>query len=231
MAAPPFKRQKLDVKGNSEDSSPFDMLPNEILEIPIKMAMKSMNTQERYNFLVDVLPKVSRRFRVIANHKSMQKDISPFEMLPDNLSEISIRMVLNGTSQFERNNFLVEDLAKVSSRFKALAALKSLWKGHVAIFGRTEHRNWVIRQYVNDGTTSVSITAYIGQQSLLAKDISTLAAKCPKLSTLNLRALKLECWPYFTSPWTSLKKLILVHVHAEFESLGWGGNANIFSNG
>ena len=231
MAAPPTKRQKLDVKGDSEDSSPFDMLPNEILEIPIKMAMKSMNTQERYDFLVDVLPKVSRRFRVIANHKSMQKDISPFEMLPDNLSEISIRMVLNGTSQFERNNFLVEDLAKVSSRFKALAALKSLWKGHVAIFGRTEHRNWVIRQYVNDGTTSVSITAYIGQQSLLAKDISTLAAKCPKLSTLNLRALKLERWPYFASPWTSLKKLILVHVHAEFESLGWGGNANIFSNG
>ena len=154
MAAPPFKRQKLDVKGNSEDSSPFDMLPNEILEIPIKMAMKSMNTQERYNFLVDVLPKVSRRFRVIANHKSMQKDISPFEMLPDNLSEISIRMVLNGTSQFERNNFLVEDLAKVSSRFKALAALKSLWKGNVGIYGRTEYMKQTIRQYVNDGTVA-----------------------------------------------------------------------------
>ena len=56
MEPPPLKRQKLDINEDHEGIAPFDMLPSEMAEIPIKMAMKTMKTQERYDFLVDVLP-------------------------------------------------------------------------------------------------------------------------------------------------------------------------------
>ena len=160
MGPPSLKRQKLDIIEDCEDSSPFDMLPNEVVEIPIKMALKRMNTQEKYDFLVEVLPKVSRRFRDIANHKAMWKGFSPFEMLPDNLAEIPIRMASNSLQMAIRpfagthTNFLAKSLAEVSSRLKALAALKSLWKGNVGIYGRTEYMKQTIRQYVNDGTVA-----------------------------------------------------------------------------
>ena len=248
MVSPPLKRQKLDVKEDYEDSSPFDMLSNEILEIPIKMALKSMKTQEQYTFLVDVLPKVSTRIREIANHKSMWKDLSPFERLPDNLAEIPIRMAMSGIHPFKKTDLLLDDLAKVSTRFKALAGLKSLWKGHVAICG-PQHMKQVIHQYVNDGTTNATIvtarraptpaTLSANDISTLAARcpkmsrlclISTLAARCPKMSRLCLGGLKLEIWPYFTSPWTSLKKLILIQNRSELVALGRHISANMFVN-
>ena len=229
MASQPLKRQKLDIEEESEDSSPFDILPNEIVEIIIKMAMSTMNTQERYNFLVDVLPKVMRRFRVIANQKAMWRDISPFEMLPNNLAEIPIQMVLSGIKH-ERDVFLIEDLAKISSRFKVLVALKSLWKGNVVINGRTEHKKQVIRQYVNDNTTNICIACLFEPDTLLPSDITTLATRCPNLSRLSLSAIRLELWPDFASPWTSLKKLRLLQVRAELVTAGWGVNPNLFNN-
>ena len=160
MGPPSLKRQKLDIKEDCEDSSPFDMLPNEVVEIPIKMALKRMNTQERYDYLVEVLSKVSRRFRDIANHKAMWKGFSPFEMLPDNLAEIPIRMASNGLQMASRpfagthTNFLAKSLAEVSSRLKALATLKSQ----------------AIRQYVNDGTSNVTFVAR-GPAELSPNDI------------------------------------------------------------
>ena len=221
MEPPPLKRQKLDIEDKDlEGKSPFDMLPNEMAEIPIKMAMKCLTTQDRYKFLVNDLPKVSRRFRDIANHKPMWKDFSPFEMLPDNLAEIPIKMAVNGMHPSERTSFLVNDLAKASTRFQALSALKSLWKNYIGITGRTQYVRHVIQHYVNDDTTEIIITPApgIGPTILSPEDVTTLAARCPKLRSFSLIGAKLELWPDFVSPWTSLKVLFLLH--REYEGYG-----------
>jgi len=42
------------------------MLPNEVIMIPIKMAMGQMNTQQQLNFLREVLPNVSKRFKTVS---------------------------------------------------------------------------------------------------------------------------------------------------------------------
>ena len=60
MLQPAAKRPKLDTTLNGEGmASPFDVLPNELIELTIKMAMGNMNTQERHDFLVKVIAKVS----------------------------------------------------------------------------------------------------------------------------------------------------------------------------
>ena len=56
----------------SED--PFDLLPNEVALIPIKMAMRSVNEESefgRHDFLVDVIAKVSEQFKTLAKVKSL----------------------------------------------------------------------------------------------------------------------------------------------------------------
>ena len=234
MALRPVKRKCLDIKKDSEKSSPFDFIPNEILEITIKMVMKNMNTQEKYNFLTDVLPKVSRRFKAIANDKPMWKGVSPFEKLPDTLAEIPLRMVLTSVHLHSRSRYLVGDLAKVSSRFKALASLKSLWTGHIVIMGVPDHKKKVIRHYVNDGTTNITLSAIGHPDKLNPKDLITLAAKCPNLSKLTFKAMTLDFWPDFASPWTSLKRLTIIHALPAFlHSSVPGGyfvNPELFAN-
>ena len=231
MALRPVKRKCLDIKKDSEKSSPFDFIPNEILEITIKMVMKNMNTQEKYNFLTEVLPKVSRRFKAIANDKPMWKGVSPFEKLPDSLAEIPLRMVLTSVHLHRRSQYLVEELAKVSSRFKALASLKSLWTGHVVIMGDPDHKKKVIRHYVNNGTTNITLSA-IGRPpgKLKPQDLITLAAKCPNLNELTFRVMTMDFWPDFASPWTSLKKLSIFYALPDFVALGYAANPELFAN-
>ena len=94
-------------------------------------------------------------------------------MLPDNLAEIPITCTMAAAL---KSRFLVDDLAKVSTRLKAFSALKSFWKGQVAIYGlrlrdnskhgRTQHMKQIIRQYVNDGTTKVILEASQGPTEL-----------------------------------------------------------------
>ena len=62
MAASNYVVIEMNVIG--KDTSPFDMLSNEVALIPIKMAMNSMNQFERHDFLFDVIAKVSTRFLV-----------------------------------------------------------------------------------------------------------------------------------------------------------------------
>ena len=48
--------------------------------------------------------------------------------------------------------------------------------------------------------------------------------RCPNLSGLSLEGIKLQLWPYFASPWMSLKKLTLFQGRAELFTAGWGVN-------
>ena len=136
MEEPPAKLIRSDVAEKITRNDTFDTLPNEIAKIPIKMAMRDMNnTQERYDFLAEVIPKVSKRFRDIAAQKSMWKDFSPIERLPNDVAEVIIKMAMNDQRNLSTHSFLTDVISKVSSRFQALATLKPMWKGHVDIEG------------------------------------------------------------------------------------------------
>ena len=51
--------------------APFEMLPNEVMMIPIKMALGQMNTQQQLYFLREILPNVSRRFKTVSTLKPL----------------------------------------------------------------------------------------------------------------------------------------------------------------
>ena len=95
MEQPPSKQPKLDIKEMKPIAATFDRLPNEIVEISIKMALKGMNTQEKYHFLTEVIPKVSKRFKDISKHKSLWNGFSPIERLPNEVAEVIIKMAMN----------------------------------------------------------------------------------------------------------------------------------------
>ena len=101
-------------------ASLFDMLPNELMEINIKMAMGNMNTQERHDFLVKVIAKVSVRLKNIAGIKSMWKGFSPFEMLPDKVAEKIINMAKNSQENgidASRLKLHHDPLARLSTKY------------------------------------------------------------------------------------------------------------------
>ena len=68
--------------------APFEMLPNEVIMIPIKMAMGQMNTQQQLDFLREVLPNVSKRFKTVSTLKPLWKGFSPFELHENELSVV-----------------------------------------------------------------------------------------------------------------------------------------------
>ena len=52
---------------NEGGLAPFELLPNEMAEIPIKMAMANMHKPlQKYEFLVNVVAKISTRFMTLA---------------------------------------------------------------------------------------------------------------------------------------------------------------------
>ena len=52
---------------NEGGLAPFELLPNEMAEIPIKMAMAKMHKPlQKYEFLVNVVAKISTRFMTLA---------------------------------------------------------------------------------------------------------------------------------------------------------------------
>ena len=212
MENPPAKLIRLDVAEKITRNDTFDTLPNEIAKIPIKMAMRDMNnTQERYNFLAVVIPKVSKRFRDIAAQKSMWKDFSSIEMLPNDVAEVIIKMAMNNQHDLSTHSFLIDVISKVSSRFKAWATLKPLWKGDVYMEGNDREIEQAL-EYLNDDTTSLSLLSIRGTK--LAEALEKLPIKCPELVNLSLISPELCSWPKFRAPLTSLKWLFvngLVH--------------------
>ena len=202
-----------------EDISPFDTMPDEMMEIIIKMAMGSMNTQERYDFLSEILPRVSIRFKNLSSRKLFWRSFSPFERMPNELAERILRMSMEKQhvlAKYEfsgKYDFLVDSIAKVSSRFKRLASLKTLWKGQVNLLGieGREKVKQVLAEFLNDGVKDLTLSNFdsaLGTGELMQDDIIDTAIKCPKLDRLSIM-MKLNSWPTFNRPWTSLKYLEL----------------------
>ena len=190
----------------------FATLPNEVLEMTIKMAMGHMNTQERYVFLVEVISKVSLRLKNITSLESLWKNFATFEKLPDEVAAIPIKMAVDSMGTTDREDFLLDVIAKVSTRFKTLASHKSLWKGFVSVYGDEKKMRQVICELLNDGITGLSLGGG-SFETISANDIITMAAKCPGLKLLDITSKRVESWPTFAVPWMSLKSLILFACH------------------
>ena len=220
MAADTSKCSKMDQRDqhhlhiveSEKGAATFDLLPNEVAEIPIKMAMSNGTTQERYDFLVDVMPNISSRFKGLAAVKSMWKGFSHFEMLPTEVAIIPIKMALSDLNIEEKSDFLVDVVSKVSTRFKTLATHKDLWQGRVKVTGDHEKIKKVIHEFLSDGIDHISMRLNDMDEPISSEDVLTIALRCPKLKTLGLTVSTLSTWPTFISPWTSLISLILVGV-------------------
>ena len=50
------------------------------------------------------------------------------------------------------------------------------------------------------------------------------------MSKLTFKAMTLDSWPDFPSPWKSLKKLSIFHAHPAFVAAGWVANPELFAN-
>ena len=213
MEQPPSKHPKLDIQEEKLFGATFDKLPNEIVEISIKMALKGMNTQEKYNFLTEVIPNVSKRFKDISKHKSLWKGLSPIEMLPNDVAEVIIKMAITNTTKYRgpipckrTQNLLVDMIATVSSRFKTWAALRSFWKGAVWIHDMEGDERTIEQalEFVNDATTSLYL---FRQYHGTGKSLEKLPIKCPQLERLHIMSPAMRSWPKFIVALSSLKWL------------------------
>ena len=208
MASPPMsKRQKLDI---SDLIAYIDLLPNEMLELIFKMATGNMTTQKRYEFLVDVIPNVSSRFRSLSSAKPLWSGFAALEMLPNEVAEIPIKMLLNNLKVYRRHDYLVDVIAKVSTRLKNLATSKSLWKGTVYVKGNREKMKQVINEFLNEDVTNLVISIIlVNERFMSAEDILDIFSQCPKLTVLKMHSHSILAWPNLHAPCTTLKKLWL----------------------
>ena len=174
--------------------SPIELLPPEILEIVIRMSMR--NTKKL----------------------KLQND-NP------NDPKSKFTTVTNG------HNFLIDTVANISVRFRTLASSKSLWKGEGYISGCEKKIKGVIEGFLFDGITAIHLintaqeTETVMPKSLTSRpkrmktviqrttisttDILNMATRCPNLETLSISAAKLDAWPQFSDPWSSMKILNL----------------------
>ena len=167
-----------------------------------------------------------------------------FDMLPPEMAEIPIKMAINmamddlGT---EKHNYLVDVIAHVFPKFKALAAHKSLWQGDIKITGDEEKVKKVINDFLSDGTTNLilsgrykySIFRGISDSKISGDEILAISDKCPKLRSLWLCFFNVGSWPILSAPWTSLRDLNLefsksqgdlfsdVKLHHSLPNLAW----------
>ena len=209
MASQPMsKRQKMDI---SEDQSNLiayiDLLPNEMLELIFKMAMGNMTTQKRYDFLVDVIPNVSSKFRSLSSVKSLWSGLAPLEMLLNEVAEIPIKMWMNNLEVYQRHDYIVDVISKVSTRLKTLATSKSLWKGTVYVRGNGKNMKEVINEFLNEGVTNLAM--HMDENSVSPEDILDIFSKCPKLTVFKITFQRIRAWPNFHAPCTTLEKLWL----------------------
>ena len=106
---------------------------------------------------------------------------SPFDLLPNELVEIPIKMVLADLSPSEKTEFLIGVIAKVSARFRTFTALN----GEVWIKGDEKSTRKVIQEFANDRIHRLKIE-YQGDVTISPLDMFTIAAKCPKLEYLSI---------------------------------------------
>ena len=213
MASPPMsKRQKLDISEDRNLIAYIDLLPNEMLELIFKMAMGNMTTQKRYDFLVDVIPNVSSKFRSLSSVKSLWSGLAPLEMLLNEVAEIPIKMWMNNLEVYQRHDYIVDVISKVSTRLKTLATSKSLWKGAVYVRGNDKKIKQVINEFLNEGVTKLFMSDIWGNEVFMSpEDILDIFSKCPKLTELGINTQRgqILAWPNFPVPCTTLERLWL----------------------
>ena len=136
--------------------------------------------------------------------------------LPPEVLEIILKMAINEAMKDQsywsgKHDFLV-DVAEVFPKFKYLAARKSLWLDQV-IFSEPirVHEEDKLREVI-DGFFNAGITKLhlMGDYTatLSGDDILALADKCPKLEDFYILSFaRIDNWPQFTKPWTSLRTL------------------------
>ena len=221
-SSPQRKRQKMDkeedqsnpkVQANDIGLGCFDLLPNELVEHIFKMTMGNMTTQKRYEFLVNIIPNVSSRFRSLSSTKSLWRGFAPLEMLPNEVALIPIKMAManSGRYGFDNHTHLLDTIAKVSTRMKTLATSKALWKGRVSVqLQNEETANLLLKECLNEATSNLYIDTFGNEGAMSVEKIPAISSKCPNLKELNSWQYSLvETWPTFPVPWTSLEKLTL----------------------
>ena len=111
---------------------------------------------------------------------------------------------------------LAHRIAKISSRFKSIAANKSLWIGNVEVLAWKDHEailKKVIYEFINSGTKDLNIIALHDHVITISGDAFLMVSeKCPELETLRL-GLPMRSWPRFRAPWSSLRELTICIPH------------------
>ena len=133
---------------------------------------------------------------------------SPFELLKtDELVVKILKMAMDGHDrQILKYKFLVDTIAKVSTRFRRLAADKSLWKDPIVIKCSRKNR---IRRFKSFSDFPVSkLVIHYFDNFLEGADIRILANKFPNLEELLLPYIR--GWPKLAKPWSSLTSLTLM---------------------
>ena len=207
--------------------APFEMLPNEVIMIPIKMAMGQMNTQQQLNFLREVLPNVSKRFKTVSTLKPLWKGFSPFELLPDSVASKIIRGAMADLSHERKAVFLVDVMARVSTRLKYVSCFPSVVSqvnlgGNMEVDGDTDEIKWFLKDFLREGMTGLRFKNRVdfllnnraaNSTSISTNEITDMAKKCPKLKNLETWSIDMGIWPQFSQPWASLTSLKLIEIH------------------
>ena len=207
--------------------APFEMLPNEVIMIPIKMAMGQMSTQQQIIFLREVLPKVSKRFKTVSTLKPLWNGFSPFEVLPDAVASKILRRAMAELSHERKAVFLVDIMARVSTRFKHLSCLHSVVSqvnlgGNMEVDGDTDEIKRFLKFFLRDGMTGLRFKNRVdfvrndrttNSTSISTNEITDMAKKCPKLKNFETWSIDMGIWPRLSRPWTSLTSLKLFQIH------------------
>ena len=201
--------------------SPFELLPTEILEIVIKMFMRNCYSETDLDMVVGFNPDdLKLKLTAVTNQVKNVTYNSVLAQAPV------------GSPSSHQHNLLVDVIANISSRFRTLASSKSLWKGEVYISGCEKKIKEVMEGFLSDGITALHLintkrrtTKYLAKYGntfqertkISAADILNMAARCPNLEALSISSAKLEAWPTFIAPWTSLKILNLTDVEFGYD--------------
>ena len=119
-----------------------------------------------------------------------ERQPSPFDWLPDEMIMNIIRMTISDLSD-QRHCHLVDNIAKISRRFKNLAADMSLSKGHICVDGDEVSLKEVIHKFLGSEVEELEVDFhYVDPNDVIsAEDISSLLEKCP-----NIKRIKLNNW-------------------------------------
>ena len=142
-----------------------------------------------------------------------------FDKLPDEMVLKIIKMTVNNLATWflqpritGRQDFLTNIIARTSSRFRRLAADRSLWKGSVLMTLQYEGAKNLLNQSLNEGMVHLYIYKEFCVYKISNKDnyimtpedVQAVKSKCPQLKGF---CSMIKAWPKLDSPWMSLTYL------------------------